>query len=77
MKTFAVVTNGIVSNIIVGDSLESLQNMGFQNVVEYEDIPIGIGTEYNETTKEFVFPNIVVEDPNAIIADPNAVDPYA
>jgi hypothetical protein len=77
MKTFAVITDGIVSNIIVGDSLESLQKIGLQNVVEYENISVQIGTEYNETTKEFIFPNIVVEDPEATIADPNAIDPYA
>lgn len=75
MKTFAVTSNGEVSNIIVADSIESLNKMGFFNVVEYENIPVQIGTIFNETTKEFVFPNIIFENSEATIAEPNAIDP--
>lgn len=77
MKKFAVINDGVVSNTIVAESIESLYTIGFQNVVEYENLSVQIGTEYNETTKEFVFSNIVVENPEAVIADPEAIDPYA
>ena len=52
MKTFAIIENENVVNIIVADSLKDAQIAG--NVIEYDQItnPVGIGWTYNGTTFE-------------------------
>jgi len=50
MANFAVIENGIVTNIIVADSLAIAQEVTGKTCVEYtDDKPAGIGWSYDGT----------------------------
>ena len=74
-KTFAVIENGKVVNVVVADSLENAQLAGV--VVEYTDEkPAAIGWDYDGVN--FIAPVPPAEGlevPN--IADSDAVNPFA
>lgn len=58
MATFAVIENGLVSNVIVADTLEIAQSVVGGLCVEYTtETPAGIGWLYNGKT--FTDPNAV------------------
>jgi hypothetical protein len=47
MATFAEITDGVVSNVIVAENIEILQAMSNKLFIEYtEDNPAGIGWTY-------------------------------
>lgn len=62
MTNFAVIHNGIVSNVIVCDTKEMAETLTNAVCVEYtDDNPAAIGWTYDETTGKFSAP--VVEAP--------------
>jgi hypothetical protein len=57
-KTFAVIKNGVVINVVIGDSLASIKSLIGADCIEYTDAsPAGIGWTYDGT----VFTAPVVE----------------
>jgi hypothetical protein len=66
MATFAEITNGVVTNVIVAENIETLKEISNQLFVEYtEDNPAGIDWIYadgkftppSSHVTEFTFPN--------------------
>lgn len=61
MANFAVITDGIVSNVIVADTVEIAELITNYKCVEYtETNPAGIGWMYDESTGTFTNPNAEV-----------------
>jgi len=61
-KTFAVIENGLVSNVVVGDSLASIKSLLGADCVEYtEERPAGIGWSYDGSV--FTAPVVEPSDP--------------
>jgi hypothetical protein len=57
-KTFAIIENGVVVNVVVGDSLANIKSLLKVDCVEYTEAnPAGIGWSYDGT----VFTAPVVE----------------
>jgi hypothetical protein len=51
MATFAEITDGIVTNVIVADNIKFLNSISNKLFVEYtNENPVGIGWTYNGST---------------------------
>jgi hypothetical protein len=58
MKSFAVVENGVVTNVIVAETLEIAEEVTGQQCVEYDDEKVAaIGYTYDPIKDEFVVPS--------------------
>lgn len=58
MSTYAVVENGIVTNVIVADSLEIAQEATQKTCVEQtEETPLVIGCYWLEAANAYIFPS--------------------
>ena len=57
MKSFAVIEDNVVTNVIVAETLEVAQEVTGQQCVEYDDVKVsGIGYTYDPIKDEFVVP---------------------
>ena len=61
MATFAVIENGIVSNVIVAEDLDTAELVTQLKCVEYtEEKSAYIGLKYDDKKNEFVYPKAPV-----------------
>lgn len=57
MKSFAVVENNIVTNVIVAETVKIAEEVTGQQCVEYDDVKVAaIGYSYDPVKDEFVIP---------------------